>query len=405
MPDHGLMTVRLVDSKWEKELREGLSVSGGTWRLACPFIKERIIRRLLDETDLDTIQVVTRFNLADFASGVSDVGALRAILDAGGEVRGLRGLHSKVFVFGAQRAAVTSANLTLAALARNAEFGCVSDDPGFVASCSDYVNRIWKRASVPVTAVQLDEWEGVVATRLAQGGQPNHLSDLPDFGASAPQPDPPQPPEAPAAEGEVGWPAESQHAFVKFFGQGHERASTDEAIIDAIDGAGCHWACTYPKTARPRSVQDGDTMFMGRMTHSPNDTLIFGRAIGLAHVDERDKASAEDLLVRPWKSEWPHYIRVHHAEFIAGQLSDGISLNALMEDLGANSFGSTQEHLLANDGGNTNPRKALMQQPAVRLTAEGFAWLTARFERALAANGRVPVADLESLDWPDLVVG
>jgi phosphatidylserine/phosphatidylglycerophosphate/cardiolipin synthase-like enzyme len=100
--------------------------------LACPFIKRSVIERLLNVTELDEILVVTRFSVGDFARGVSDVAAVRALMTAGADVRGLRALHAKVFVFGDQRAMVTSANLTEAGLAGNIEFGCVSDDAGFV---------------------------------------------------------------------------------------------------------------------------------------------------------------------------------------------------------------------------------------------------------------------------------
>jgi hypothetical protein len=71
-----------------------------------------------------------------------------------------------------------------------------------------------------------------------------------------------------------------------------------------------------------------------------------------------------------------------------------------MQELGPYAFATTKEHLLAGDGNNTNPRKSLMRQPAVRLSEEAFAWLTARFEAAMAAHGRVPAADLAELDWP-----
>jgi hypothetical protein len=108
----GPVTVRFVETGWERELRDGLVACTGSWRLACPFIKQRAIERLLAGVRLRNLQVVTRFSLADFASGVSDIGALRALVEAGGEVRGLQRLHSKMFVFGNRRAAVTSANLT-----------------------------------------------------------------------------------------------------------------------------------------------------------------------------------------------------------------------------------------------------------------------------------------------------
>jgi hypothetical protein len=234
--------------------------------------------------------VVTRFNLADFASGVSDIDALRALVHAGAEVRGLRGLHAKVFVFGDQSAAVTSANLTNTALTRNAEFGCVSDDAEFVAACVGYVAMLWERASWTITLDHLDAWDAIVIERLARGGTPSGLADLPDFGTAANVPPPPAPIAPRAGSIGSGWPAESQRAFVKFFGQGEDRASGIEATVDEILTAGCHWACTYPKTARPRAPQDGDTMFIARMTHSPNDYLIFGRAIRFPELSRSFRA-------------------------------------------------------------------------------------------------------------------
>ena len=38
--------------------------------------------------------MITRFNLADFAEGVSDIEALRLLLDAGANIRGIRNLHA-----------------------------------------------------------------------------------------------------------------------------------------------------------------------------------------------------------------------------------------------------------------------------------------------------------------------
>jgi hypothetical protein len=398
------MTLRLVDHGWEQELRDGLAAGGGSCQLTCPFIKEPVIRRLLHGVPVHSVRVVTRFSLADFARGVSDVGALRAIVEAGGAVRGLRGLHAKVFVFSDVLAAVTSANLTSQALSRNAEFGCVSDDVEFVAACRAYVGRLWDISGPTVTLDQLEEWEAIVTEVLARGGGPDPLSGLPDFGSTS-TPLPPMPvPDGPAAPvtSTTGWPAESHQAFVKLFGQGDDRAAPTASVLSEIAGAGCHWAGTYPKGRRPRSVRTGDTLFMGRMTHSPHDTLIFGRAIGLEHVDGRDVATPEEIAARPWKVDWPNYIRVHDGEWIAGRLMDGVSLNTLMVELGSSAFASTEANAKAGTG-NTNPRLSLRQQPAVRLSPEAFAWLTERFEHALDAHGRVPAADLRRLDWPDRV--
>jgi hypothetical protein len=38
----------------------------------------------------------------------------------------------------------------------------------------------------------------------------------------------------------------------------------------------------------------------------------------LRHVPGGDDATPEDIARRPWKETWPRYIRLHHAEFVAG---------------------------------------------------------------------------------------
>src|SRR5687768_2709100 len=98
-----VMTTWLVDRNWGAELAEGRRHHGAALRIICPFIKLQPIVELLGDTRPEPFQFLTRFNLADFGSGVSDVAALREILAAGGSVRGVRGLHAKVFLFGFDR--------------------------------------------------------------------------------------------------------------------------------------------------------------------------------------------------------------------------------------------------------------------------------------------------------------
>jgi len=132
-----------------------------------------------------------------------------------------------------------------------------------------------------------------------------------------------------------------------------------------------------------------------------DDIIVYGRAVGLAYVEGRDDATPADVKRRAWKARWPHYIRIHHAEFVAGTIGNGISLNALMAALEAKSFASTKRNAAARKG-NTNPRKAIRQQPDVRLSEEGFAWLNQHLGRAFDTHGKLSAADLEALDWPHL---
>jgi hypothetical protein len=95
------------------------------------------------------------------------------------------------------------------------------------------------------------------------------------------------------------------HAFVKFLGDASDRLLRTYPIIDEVRDSGSHWALTYPKRrdgGRPRAVADGDTMFIARLTHSPNDIRIFGRAIARAHVDDRDTATRPKSRCGPGRS-------------------------------------------------------------------------------------------------------
>lgn len=384
------MTVRLVDAGWGAELTAALRADTSEFRVICPFIKAGALDRLLS-LDPANIQVITRFNLVDFAEGVSDIAALRMLLDAGAQVRGVRKLHSKLYLFG-NRAIVTSANLTKAALDSNHEFGLVTDDAPIIATCRAYFDDLWQRGASNLSRGQLKAWEEVVTRHRALGGRPSSQTGLGDFGADAGGAGPP-PVRMPTVM------ADARQAFVKFLGEGDNRVPLSFNTIEEIERAGCHWAVAYPASKRPSGVEEDAIIFIARLTRDPNDIRIFGRSVGMRHQPGRDDATAADIALRPWKEKWPRYIRVHHAEFVAGRMENGVSLNELMDTLGAESFAPTQRHTLRGEG-NTDPRKAYRQQAAVELSAEGFSWLGERLQAAFDEHGMVPQDTLDQLDWP-----
>jgi len=387
------VTLRLVDSGWAAEMTEALRADASALRIICPFIKIGALERLLKHRPKD-VQVITRFNLADFADGVSDIAALRRVLEAGGRVRGIKNLHAKLYLFGSSRVIVTSANLTRAALDRNPEFGIVSQEPTSIATCRAYFDNLWKRGRTDLSRDQLNAWDETVTRNRASARPFSRGAGLGDFGADAGISEP-SPIVLPVIV------ADARQAFVKFLGEGDNRVPSAFETIEEIKRAGCHWAVAYPASKRPSSVKDDAVIFIGRLTQEPNDIRVFGRAIGIKHEPGRDDATAEDIASRPWKTTWPRYIRVHHAEFVAGTLANGISLNELMDALGADSFVPTQRNAARHDG-NIDPRRAYRQQAAVELSNEGLAWLSGRLQAAFDEHGKIPQDILDKLDWPTL---
>jgi hypothetical protein len=205
---------------------------------------------------------------------------------------------------------------------------------------------------------------------------------------------------------EGGWPVlptswvnSPEQGFIKFFGRGNNRLDRSSSIIDEVRRAGCHWACTYSKA--PRQPRDGAIIFMGRYIE-PDDVLIFGRAHGMQYVEGRDQASQTDLDERPWKKDWPVYIRVISPEFIDGEFSHGVSLNELMAELWSETFATTSRRAAESGKKDINPKDSLAQQTQLELTPRAIRRLSDRLEQRFEVHGKISKDDLAKLDWPTI---
>jgi hypothetical protein len=374
------MNFQLTDNGWDRILDQALRRDHSRIRIICPFIKEHAAHRLLRHGRPSRLQVITRFDLNGFWCKVSDVSALRLLLGAGAEIRGLKNLHAKAYLIGTRDAIITSANLTEQGLVRNHEFGFHAGDATIVAGCHKYFESLWMKTRFNLTSKRMDSWEQRLNAAAATTTRTPHVMGFGDEGEDA------------------GFSSESsdtpdlvhsaEQGFVKFLGEGTNRAELSLPVMTELERSGCHWACAYPKSKRPKSVRNGAVMFMGRIMKGPVDIRVFGRAVGRQHNPATDNATAVEIKRHPWKKTWPRYIRVQDGEFVDGDMSAGVSLNAMMYELKENSFKSTQRNARKGNG-NTNPRSAFRQQAAVELSPEAIAWLNLHLDRAFASHGKI----------------
>ena len=369
---------RLVSEGWDKEVINARQANPDGLRVVCPFIKEAALSRILD-VGAGQVEVVTRFDLNCYYEGVSDLDALGVLLAADAKVRGIKGLHSKLYLFGATSAIATSANVTDAGMLRNHEFGFVSDDRDVVVACQTYFDQLWRRAGENLTARQLEEWRQLVAAARRKGGG-GARPRLPDHGARGGNG-----PLAVPASREVTY---ANQAFLKFLGTSDQRSPRDLGIADMVAESGCALACTYPTNQRPRQIEDGDVLYMARIAAAPEDFLIFGYATGWRHRDEEDVATADEITVRPWKARYKNYIRVHDAHFVDAQLGVGVSMAEMLRALGSDAWRSTQDNV-RHGHGNIDPFASYLRKPGMQLTDISRRWIHARLERLLQVHGEV----------------
>lgn len=381
------MSTQIIDNKWINVFKGAIKKTSKEILLISPFIQEKLIKELFDKVKVP-IKLITRYNLNDFNEGVSSLNALRILLDKGAKIKGIRHLHSKLYVFDAVQAIIGSTNLTHAALYLNQEFGIVSTDVTIIKSSNEYFDKLWKSVGSILKESDINKWQEEIDKANKGKKGPNKNKKLSDYGTDVGF-------EEHTSEIQRSFDTSKQW-FIKFFGSSNTRADRENTVIDEINRSDCHRVCTYPKGRRPREVKDNSIMFISRLVDKPNDILIYGRAIGKEHNEETDDASNSEFASRPWKKDWPHYIRIKNPEFIDGILSDGISLNHLMNKFEAESFLTTLKHKLLNKG-NTNPRRTYSQKPHVSLTPQAAIWLNEQLEEAFKKHGKLKFNDLKHI--------
>jgi len=109
-------------SKWLMD--ELISNSAKSIKMCVPYIKTSIIKDILmHKPSKVKLELITTSNLASFASGGSDICAIKQLINEGVKVYNYQGLHAKIYVFDDERAIITSANLTYNGLYKNYEYG------------------------------------------------------------------------------------------------------------------------------------------------------------------------------------------------------------------------------------------------------------------------------------------
>jgi len=380
-------SLQILTQNWHPRFEELIN-SSSLIRIISPFVTKDAVE-LPPHGRRRTIHLITRFNLEDFLSGVSDLSALKHLVESGAKIRGVKGLHSKLYIFDNRSVIVSSANLTRGGLFNNLEFGVYIERKRIVEEAIEYFKRLWGKGA-KFSFRKVIRWERKIGEARARRGRRGNLGgQLPDEGASIKQ-------------SRILKQIEKRF-FVKFDGTDKSRADSNEKVRDILKGGVHHFACTYPKGKRPRQVKHGDIVYMAYITKNPRGIAIYGRAEGIAHKEGRDDATPKDKKRWQFLKWWPHYIRVFHSVFLDGRLSECIRLDDIIRRHESMAFASTARNKKSGSG-NTNPNKAIMQQPGVEITPQAAQTLKNLFDRKILKLGTVPDSFIERLDKPEQTV-
>jgi len=351
--------MKVIQNKWLDNFLKELA-NTKELKIISPFITDNMVTHLLSNWKGDKIQVITRFNLNDFRSRVSSLKGLGRLIEGGAEIKGIKDLHSKAYIFDTKSMIITSANFTNGGFFNNYELGIKSECEEQINETLDYFEKLWSFNPDTLDINTINEWEKIIKeNKILTTG-----TNLTDFGTSI-------------IRKVIG----NKNYFIKFYGRGNERANWDEDVIDMIDGTHCHFAITFPEgIGRPIRYNEGDIVYLARMIDG-GEYAIFGKAIARKHDRIRDVASEEDKEHIEWKEEFPIYIRVHSGEFLNTTFKNCPKMGVLMNELGYECFKKTKER--HNNGTeDINPRLSLMRKPDIWLSEEGAYWVEQKFQQA-----------------------
>lgn len=367
--------MEIIKDNWLHTFLEELNGTNEI-KIVSPFVSDNMVSHLLNNWEGDKIKLITRFNLNDFRSGVSSLNALKRLLLKGAEIKGIKDLHSKTYIFDTKSVIITSANFTGGGFFRNHELGIRCKNLDRTLEAINYFDTLWNLDDFTLSDKEVDEWMlKILNNRIII----NSGSELEDYGTCV-----------------VNKVVKQKNYFIKFYGTNYERADRDVEVIDEVSGTHCHFAVTFSKSnGRPRRYQDGDIVYLARMING-GDYSIFGRAIARRHIDDRDIASPEDIELVPWKDYYPIYVRIHSSQFLNTNLGNCPMMGDLIRDLDYECFRSTKRRYL-NGEENINPKNVLMQKPDVILSEEGAYWVEQKFKEAEKMYKFIPQLSIDNL--------
>jgi hypothetical protein len=345
-------------------------------KVVSPFVSEQVVRKIHESFNFRNLELITRYNLRDFASNVSSLPSLRFAVECESKVYGVKGLHSKIYIFDRRSAIVTSANLTNGGMLNNHECGVYMTDENVVRELANHFNELKSLCEEPLKLSQCDRWQ-LEIDNIEVVNTP--VPKLNDYGASQNNID------------------TQRNYYVKFFGKGSKRVNLDFTTREEVDRALCHYSCGFSLNKKPRQIQEGDIIYMARMTAHPFDYAIFGKAIARKFVDGRDQATSKEIKQRPWKKEYPIYLRVQQPIFVDGNMGDCVLLGDLIRALAYESFAATSYRYHQKNERDIEPKNVLRQQAYVKLTHKGAEWIESRFRDSLLRVGQIPPQFINTL--------
>jgi len=372
--------VKLVTSNTHEDVYSLLKNVNQTFYVISPFIginTSKALAQVINEKKIKAT-VITRFSRNDFYSNASSIEGLLILKEAGCNLKAVKKLHTKLYLFDNNAMILGSSNFTNGGLITNLELNILfRDEKNIINQGIAYFNEIDIGIENEFFITKEMILEEMRFLKSLPNGKKQMFPDF-DYGKqfiSKKNVDKIE--ELLTPQGLKN--NSSSTSWIKFEGfSDNRRTKNDEFIKIDINEDNCY-RTRFPK--KPIGYKNGDLIFIARNSWDKNGDktpIIYGYGI-TRKFDEQNIMSLEEQEKDENFKRWPYYIYVENFRFINTKLLDGISLLELYRNIGSNIYPGSKKR----GSSFTDLKRVHGQKDKLKITEEAKEYLLDELNKIL----------------------
>jgi len=394
------MSIQVLNKEQLSLLCELFETAESSIKIISPFISMEMAQLLVDNMRNDTsveVTIVTRFKREDFIKGVSSIGALEKLHEAGSKIYALKRLHTKLYLFDDDVALLGSANFTSGGFRFNHELLlCIEAEkdvnPVLKDHFDDLVKDITDAGDFLLTTERIAEEKQKVAEQLERRTNPNvKTTSTAQFGADLPQhkdePDAVEHDPIQNILSDMEIKEYSEKIWLKFEGENDNRMSLSVKYNPFVPRQFPGGITCYPTTRRP-SVADGDYVYIAAVSENDKGHTVLPHIVGRGRLEgyrSENVATPEMIEENDWMVDYSNYCLFDEFEYIDANIGECIPLLQVLRDVGSNTYPSTMGKSIPLE----DLRNRHYQKATLRLTAHAKSYIDRWFDDLAEKHGVV----------------
>lgn len=373
--------IKLITTNTKDDILNLLDNVKNSFYLISPFIGINTSRKLASIISKNGIKVtiITRFSRNDFFACASSIEGLKILKDAGCELKAVKRLHTKLYIFDNDAIIMGSSNFTDGGLISNLELNIlVSGEKDIINHGIAYFNEININIEEEyyVTKEMIQE-EISFLKSLGDKKKPNFPVSS-DFGKEI------NPKKKFDKIEELLSPQKvikstNTNAWIKFEGYSDNRRIKEDTPLNIVLNSDNCYRTHFP--SRPTGYKTGDLIFIARNSWDKNGDktpMIYGYGI-TRKFDVHNVMSQEEQEKNENFKRWPYFIYVENFRYLETKLLDGISLLDMLREVGYNSYPGSCKRKSSFE----ELKKIHGQKDKLRITDEAKEYLLMKLNRIL----------------------